>query len=84
MTHTYATRDLPLRTAKEGRVNDAPKAYVAATGAVLCDQSNKVCHLTERFAERIATKMNNPGLRAYKHQCGYWHVGHVISSRGAA
>jgi hypothetical protein len=80
MTAPYAVRDLPLR---KQRVNDSPQAYVAPTGVVLCDQSNKVCHLTQAEATMVITKLGRPSLRAYQHTapkgCGYWHIGHVIS-----
>lgn len=65
---------------RPGRVNDDPKAYVAKDGRILCDQANKRCYLTRELAEKAMSALDNSGLRAYQHGCGFWHFGHVIRS----
>lgn len=64
---------------RPGRVNDDPKAYVAQDGRILCDQANKRCYYRREDAEAAMAVFNNSGLRAYQHQCGFWHFGHVIA-----
>ena len=64
---------------RPGRVNDEPRAYVAGGGKILCDQANKRCYYVREDAEAAMAVFGNPGLAAYKHACGYWHFGHVIS-----